>query len=56
MRALRWSTPVLGYGGYGPFGAFRLTARGEARWHEPEADYAYIQLEVDDVEYNVGRR
>ena len=56
MRALRWSTPVQGYGGYGPFGAFRLIARGEARWHEPEAEYAYIQLEVDDVEYNVGRR
>ena len=50
LRALRWSTP---FGHYRAFGAFRLGSRGEARWHEEGREYAYIELEFDEIEYNV---
>jgi hypothetical protein len=53
MRSLRWSTPITRYRTYG---AVRLPAGGEARWHEPEGEYAYIELTIDDVEYNVRLR
>ena len=53
MRKLRWSTPV---GGYRSFGRVRLAATGEARWHEPDGAYAYIELELDAVDYNVQPR
>jgi hypothetical protein len=29
---------------------------GEGRWHEPDGDYAYIELTIDDVGYNVQSR
>jgi hypothetical protein len=51
MRPVRWSTPLSGYRTYGPF---RLMGRGEARWHEAAGDYAYIELELDDIAFNVG--
>jgi hypothetical protein len=50
MRPVRWSTPV---GRYRSFGAVRLPSLGEGRWHEPEGEYAYIELTIDDVQYNV---
>jgi hypothetical protein len=50
MTKLRWSTPV---GSYRPFGPLRLWSDGEARWHTPNGSFAYIELELDDVEYNV---
>jgi hypothetical protein len=50
MTRLRWSTPV---GPYRPFGPLRLGSGGEARWHTPNGSFAYIELELDDVEYNV---
>jgi hypothetical protein len=53
MRLVRWSTPISGYRTYG---AVRLPAGGEARWHEPDGEYAYIELTIDDVQYNVRRR
>jgi hypothetical protein len=53
MRAVRWSTPVRGYAAFGPF---RLIAGGEARWHDADGAYPYIQIELDDVQYNVERR
>jgi hypothetical protein len=49
-RPLPWSTPV---GRYRSFGAVRLPSVGEGRWHEPEGEYAYIELTIDDVQYNV---
>lgn len=52
MRQLRWSTPVHGYG---PFGDARLIAHGAGLWHVPEGPYAYIELTIDDVTYNVAR-
>jgi Family of unknown function (DUF6544) len=52
MRSLRWSTPITGYRA---FGSTRLLCGGEARWHEPEGEYPYIELTLDDVQYNVTR-
>jgi hypothetical protein len=53
MKPVRWSTPV---GAYRAFGPFRLGGGGEARWHEAAGDYAYIQIQLDDVQYNVRPR
>lgn len=48
----RWSTPV---GRYRRFGPVRLASRGEGRWHDAAGPYAYIELSIDGVEYNVNR-
>jgi hypothetical protein len=53
MRKVRWSTPL---GRYRSFGAIRLASGGEARWHEAGGEYAYIELTIDEVEYNVRSR
>ncbi len=53
MKMVRWSTPVSAYRSFGPV---RLASGGEARWHEPSGDYAYIELTLDDVQYNVRSR
>lgn len=53
VRKVRWSTPLAGYRSFGPV---RLASGGEARWHEPGGDYAYIDLTFDDVQYNVRSR
>ncbi len=50
MRRLRWSTPIRGRRTYG---AMRLPSGGEGRWHDAEGGYAYIDLTIDDVQYNV---
>ena len=46
----RWSTPIQAYR---RFGAAYLIAVGEGRWHTPDGSFAYVELEVDDVAYNV---
>jgi hypothetical protein len=53
FKRVRWSTPIRGYR---RFGASYLPSGGEARWHEPEGEYAYIDLTIDDVQYNVQPR
>jgi hypothetical protein len=53
VKKVRWSTPL---GRYRSFGPVRLASGGEGRWHEPEEDYAYIELTFDDVQYNVRPR
>jgi hypothetical protein len=53
LRKIRWSTPV---GGYRAFGPVRLNSAGDGRWHEPGGEYAYIELTIDDVQYNVHSR
>lgn len=50
MRRLRWSTPITAYRSYG---AVRLPSGGEGRWHDTDGEYAYIELVIDDVQYNV---
>lgn len=47
----RWSTPV---GDYRSFGARRASTRGEGRWHSPEGEFAYIELELLNLEINGG--
>ena len=53
MRRLPWSTPV---GRYRSFGSVRLPSEGQGRWHDPEGEYAYIELTIDDVQYNTAPR
>jgi len=53
VKKVRWSTPLSDYRS---FGSVRLASRGEARWHESGSDYAYIELTIDDVQYNVRSR
>jgi hypothetical protein len=47
---MRWSTPLAEYRA---FGAHRLMSRGEGVWHAPEGRYAYLQLELDAIDYNL---
>lgn len=51
----RWSTPISAYR---DFGARRIATRGEARYHAPapEGEFAYLELEVLDIAYNVAAR
>jgi hypothetical protein len=53
VRKARWSTPLTGYR---QFGSVRLPSGGEGRWHEPQGDYSYIELTLDEVRYNVRSR
>jgi hypothetical protein len=48
-RRIRWSTPV---GSYRTFGQVRLASHGAGYWHEPAGEYAYIELTIDDIQYN----
>ena len=52
-RLVRWSTPIKDHR---RFGNVRLASAGEGRWHEADSDYAYIELTIDQVEYNVRLR
>jgi len=42
----RWSTPISGYR---PMGPYRLASHGEGRYAAPGGEYAYIEIEVNDV-------
>jgi hypothetical protein len=53
MKLVRWSTPIRGHR---TFGAMRLPSGGEGRWHDAEGEYAYIDVTIDDVQYNVQPR
>ena len=48
-RRIRWSTPV---GSYRTFGQVRVASYGAGHWHEPAGEYAYIELVIDDIQYN----
>lgn len=52
FRARRWSTPLTCYR---DVGQRRLATQGEARWGGPAPDepFTYLELTVDDIEYNV---
>jgi hypothetical protein len=49
----RWSTPL---GAYRSFGSVRLASGGEARWDEPGREFTYIELTLDNVQYNLHSR
>jgi hypothetical protein len=44
-----WSTPVSAYRQFGPW---RLSTRGEGRWHPPGGAFTYIELELLDLHTN----
>jgi hypothetical protein len=50
---MRWSTPVREYRSFGPLRAF---TRGEGVWHAVDGQYAYIELELLDLQVNGGDR
>ena len=45
----RWSTPMSGYH---DLGAVRLGTIGEAHWHAPEGEFAYLEFHLDEINYN----
>jgi hypothetical protein len=46
----RWTTPVRDYQSFGPRRTF---TRGEARWEPPAGAFAYAELELQSLAYNV---
>jgi len=46
-----WSTPVSGYREYS---GIRLPAKGKAVWKLKSGDFAYIEIELVDIEYNIA--
>lgn len=50
VKRVRWSTPIRAYRS---FGAAHLGSGGAAVWHEPSLEYAYIELTIDDIQYNL---
>jgi hypothetical protein len=52
MTQALWSTPI---GEYRLFDRFRLASHGQARWRESGNDYAYIELDLDEVTYDPSR-
>jgi hypothetical protein len=52
-KKVRWSTPLRRYRS---FGSVRLASDGEGRWQEPDGEYTYIELTIDEVEYNLHSR
>ena len=48
----RWSTPL---GRYRRFGDRWVMSYGEGRWHAPapEGEFAYVEIELDDITYDV---
>jgi hypothetical protein len=49
----RWSTPLRGYRS---FGATRIAAIGEGRWHQvdPQGEFTYIEFHVDNIDHNAS--
>ncbi len=47
----RWSTPLAGYRS---LGASRLATVGEAHWHAPDGEFAYLEFLLDDITFNAA--
>jgi hypothetical protein len=45
-----WSTPLSEYG---EFNGLRLPVRGQGVWKLPDGDFAYIDLVIPELEYNI---
>jgi hypothetical protein len=48
---MRWSTPL---GNYRAFGSHRIISQGEGVWHAPSRTFAYLQFDLDTIEYNTA--
>ncbi len=46
-----WSTPISAYG---EFQGRRLPVQGEGVWHLADGDFAYIRIELLEIEYDVA--
>ena len=46
----RWATPL---DQYGEFEGYQLPTHGQGIWHLDDGDFAYIDLELVDVQYEV---
>jgi hypothetical protein len=53
MRAVPWSTPMRDYRA---FGDTRLGSRGMAIWHQHDGPFTYVEIEIDEIAYNVVHR
>jgi hypothetical protein len=53
VKKVRWFTPLTAYRSFGPV---RLASGGDGRWHDHGGEYAYIELTIDDVQYNMHSR
>jgi hypothetical protein len=53
LKHARWSTPLSAYR---RFQGVLFASRGAAKWHEPSREYTYLELTIDDVEYNIRAR
>ena len=53
MRAVPWSTPIHDYRA---FGHARLGSRGVGIWHQSDGPFAYVEIEVDEIAYNLAHR
>ena len=53
MRAVPWSTP---FHNYRAFGHARLGSRGAGVWHQSDGPFAYVEIEVDEIAYNLAHR
>ncbi len=53
MISQRWSTPIAAHR---MFGTRRAIAHASGRWHapEPEGDFAYLDIEIDDITFNTS--
>jgi len=49
LARTKWSTPISEYRTYS--NGLRLPSKGEAVWHLDSGQYAYIKLEITDIEY-----
>jgi hypothetical protein len=47
----RWSTPITGYG---ERAGLQLPTQGQAVWNLPSGDFAYVDLEIEEVKYNTA--
>ena len=52
-HVLPWSTPMRDYRA---FGQARIGSRGVAIWDQPDGPFAYVEIEVDEIAYNVAHR
>lgn len=48
LSLIPWSTPIECYE---DFHGYRLVAKGQAIYHYPEGDFAYIEMRINDVVY-----
>lgn len=53
LLSQRWSTPLREYRAMGPF---RLASRGEGRYAPASGDYAYLEIEIQEVRTDLSPR